>query len=161
MFKTKINFFCYEVSNGCITLGNPNIEAIKRLKQPANVKELQCVLGLINVYGKFIPQYAKTRAPLNNLLKKNVPFVWDQKCEDAFQKLKYALIQKPILKLYDSKSTCHLFVDASSHGVRCVLKQEDEKDDLHPVAYHFRNLRDYEKKLCNNRIRMFSYNRCF
>ena len=38
-----------------------NIEAIKRLKQPINVKELQRALrSSINVNGKFIPQYAKT-----------------------------------------------------------------------------------------------------
>ena len=109
------------------------------------MKELQRILGLINVYGQFIPQYAKTWTPLINLLKKNIPYIWDQKCENSFQNLKSALIQKSILKLYDSKSTCYLFADASSHGVRCVLKQEDEKSVLHPVAYHSRNLRDYEK----------------
>ena len=57
-------------------------------------------------------------------------------CETCFQKLKSALIQKPILKLYDPKSTCHLFVSASSHGVGCVLKQEDEESILHLVAHH-------------------------
>ena len=46
------------------------------------------------------------------------------------------MIQIPILELYDSKSTCHLFVDASSHGVGCVLKQVGEKGILYPVAYH-------------------------
>ena len=59
--KTKINFLGFVVSNGCITSYNPNIEAIKRLKQPINVKELQRALrSSINVNGKFIPQYAKT-----------------------------------------------------------------------------------------------------
>ena len=84
----------------------------------------------------------KLEPPLNSLLKKNVPYVWAQNCENSFQKLKSALIQKPILKLCDSKLPYHLFVDASSHGVRCVLKHEDEKRILHPVAYHARNLKD-------------------
>ena len=65
--KIKINFLGYEVSNGCITPDNPYIEIIKNLKSPINVKELQQILGPINVYGRFIPEYAKTRAPLNNL----------------------------------------------------------------------------------------------
>ena len=38
--KTKINFLCYKVANGCITPDNPNIVAIKILNNP-NVKELQ------------------------------------------------------------------------------------------------------------------------
>ena len=121
--KTKINVLLYEVSNGCITTNNRNIEAIKRLKHLTNVKEFQRVLGSISVYGKFIPQYAKTRAPLNNLLKKNVPYVWDQNWKNSFQILKSALIQKPILKLYDSKLTCPLFVDASSHGLNRKMKK--------------------------------------
>ena len=35
----------------------------KRLKQSTNVKELQRALGSINVYGKFISQYAKLDPP--------------------------------------------------------------------------------------------------
>lgn len=143
--KTTINFLGYEVSNGCITPDNPNIETIKKLQPPTNVKELQRFLGSINVYNKFIPKYAKIRYPLNNLLKKNVPYVWDQNCQNSFQKLKQALIEKPILKLFDPKTPCQLFVDASSHGVGCVVKQVDEDGILHPIAYHSRNLRDYEK----------------
>ena len=94
--KTKINFLRYEVSNGCVTPDKPNIKAIKKLKQPANIEELQQLLGSINMYGKFILQYAITQAPLNSLVKKNILYVWYQKCENSFQKLKSALIQKPI-----------------------------------------------------------------
>ena len=132
--KTKINILGYEVSNGFITPDNPTIEAIERHKQPTNVKELQ-VLSSIIVHGKLIRQYAKSRASLNNLLKKNLPYVWDQNCESSFQKSKSALIQKFIIKLYDSKLICHLFVDASSCGVRCMLKQEDMLScgKFHPV----------------------------
>ena len=65
----------FEVSNGCITPDNPYVEVIKNLKAPTNVKELQRILRSINVCGRFIPVYAKTRAPLNNLLNKNIPYV--------------------------------------------------------------------------------------
>ena len=68
-------------------------------------------------------------------------FVWDQKCEHSFQRFKSSLIQEPILKLCDSKSIYHLFVDASNHVVGCVLKRKDEKDVSHTVAYHSRNLK--------------------
>ena len=45
----------YDVSSGCISQDNPNIEVIKRLKQPTNVKELQHLLSSISMYEKFIP----------------------------------------------------------------------------------------------------------
>lgn len=59
------------------------------------------------------------------------------------------------MRLFDPKTYCHLFVDALSHGVRCVVKQDDENGILHSVAYHSGNLHGYEKKLCNYRIIMF------
>lgn len=39
--KSTINFLGYEVSNGCNTPNNSNVEAIKKLKPPTKVKELQ------------------------------------------------------------------------------------------------------------------------
>ena len=48
--KTKINFLGYEASNGCITPDNHNVEVIKRLKQPTNVKKL---LGSFKFIFKF------------------------------------------------------------------------------------------------------------
>ncbi|UYV84643.1 K02A2.6-like [Cordylochernes scorpioides] len=46
-------------------IGNANIEDIKKLQRPYNMKTLQSFLGSINVYHKFIPQYVQIRAPLN------------------------------------------------------------------------------------------------
>ena len=69
------------------------------------------------------------------------------KLRNFFLKTKKCVIQKHILKLYDLKVPCHLFVDASSYGVECMLKQEDEKGVLHMVAYHSRNFKDYEKNM--------------
>ena len=39
---------------------------------PQNVQELRSFLGLINYYGKFIPNAATVLAPLNVLLRKDV-----------------------------------------------------------------------------------------
>ena len=97
----------YEVSNGCITPDNSNIEVIKNLKAPTNAKELQWILVSRNLWWHFNPKYAKARAPLNNLLKKNVLFDWNQNCNTSFKKLKKVLTQKLLLKLYDPKKLCH------------------------------------------------------
>ncbi|UYV83267.1 K02A2.6-like [Cordylochernes scorpioides] len=64
----------YTIKNGTYTPRNANIEAIKKLQRPYNMKTLQSFLGSINVYHKFIPHYAQIRAPLNTLLQKNSPW---------------------------------------------------------------------------------------
>ncbi|GBM28454.1 Transposon Tf2-9 polyprotein [Araneus ventricosus] len=138
-------FLGYEIEQGKVSPNNANIETIKKLQPPTNVKELQRFLGSVNVYNKFIPQYAKLRYPLNQLLKKDVKFNWTNECQDAFDKLKETLTTKPVLNLYNPDVTCHVFVDASQKSVGAVLKQPDASDILHPIAYHSRTLRDYEK----------------
>ncbi|GFY09728.1 retrovirus-related Pol polyprotein from transposon 412 [Trichonephila clavipes] len=99
--QTKINFLGYEIKRGKVTPNNTNIDIIKKLKPPNNVKELQRFLGSINVCPKFIPEYADLRYPLNMLLKNNVKFNWTDECHYVFEKLKESLIMKPILHLYD------------------------------------------------------------
>ncbi|GFS59315.1 transposon Tf2-6 polyprotein [Trichonephila clavipes] len=83
--------------------------------------------------------------PLNMLFKKDAKFNWTDECQNAFEKLKESLITKPVLHLYDPDLTCHVFVDASQKSVGDVLKQPDASNMLHPIAYHSRILRDYEK----------------
>lgn len=143
--QNRIKFLGYEIFEGTITPANANIETIKKLKPPTNVKELQRFLGSINVYHKFIHKYAEIRQPLNKLLKKNAYWEWDSNCQNSFQKLKDALISKPILRIYDPTLPLHMFVDASQSGVGAVLKQPDKDDFLHPIAYYSRALRSYEQ----------------
>ena len=64
-----------------------------------------------------------------------------------FQNQKVLQFQKPILKLYDPKTQCYVFIGASSHthGVGCVFKQENKKGVLHPMVYPSQNLKGCEK----------------
>lgn len=143
--KTKINYLGYEIGEGKYSPANANIEVIKKLQPPKTVKQLQRFLGSINVYNKFIHNYAKLRNPLNNLLKKDKKFIWNEQCQQSFETLKNSLISKPILRLFQPNLPCHLFVDASGEAVSGILKQEQSDGELHPVAFHSRKLKDYEK----------------
>ncbi|GFT82718.1 retrovirus-related Pol polyprotein from transposon 412 [Trichonephila clavipes] len=52
----------------------------------------------------------------------------------------------------DPDLTCHVFVDASQKSVGAVLKQPDASNVLHPIAYHSRTLRDYEKNYARTEL---------
>ncbi|GFU81073.1 retrovirus-related Pol polyprotein from transposon 17.6 [Trichonephila clavipes] len=138
----------YEIKEGCITPDNQNIETIKKLQPPKNVKQLQSFLGSVNVYNKFIDSYAKIREPLNKLLKKDKQWEWTAECQTAFELLKIKLITKPVLQLYDSKLPLHVFCDASLKAIGAILKQPDNSGTLHPVSFHSRTLREYGKNYC-------------
>ncbi|UYV76819.1 hypothetical protein LAZ67_14002099 [Cordylochernes scorpioides] len=93
--KTSIEFLGYTVKNGTYTPQTRNLDIINAIKTPFNQKTLQFFLGAVNVYNKFIPDYARLRTPLNKLLKKDTKWQWDDKCQQAITVLKESLIQSP------------------------------------------------------------------
>ncbi|KXJ10498.1 Transposon Tf2-11 polyprotein [Exaiptasia diaphana] len=60
------------------------VDALRNLPVPENVPELRAYLGMVNYYGKYIRHLASLTEPLNRLLKKDVEWIWDQECQDAF-----------------------------------------------------------------------------
>ena len=46
------------------------VDAVVQAPEPSNIQELRSFLGLLNYYGKFLPNLATTLHPLNNLLYK-------------------------------------------------------------------------------------------
>jgi hypothetical protein len=39
-------------------------------------------------YRRFIEGFSKIAGPMTKLLRNNIPFIWDEKCENSFQELK-------------------------------------------------------------------------
>ncbi|UYV64953.1 hypothetical protein LAZ67_3002555 [Cordylochernes scorpioides] len=122
-FKQSIDFLGYTITAGTTTPLTRNTDIIHAIKQPHNRKTLQSFLGAVNVYNKFIPEYARLRAPLNNLLKKDVVWIWDEACQKAFIALKGDLTQHPILHLYKEGLPCQVYCDASTLGIAGIPKQ--------------------------------------
>ncbi|GJP32720.1 hypothetical protein CLOM_g17319 [Closterium sp. NIES-68] len=87
----KVQFLGHMVSAQGVHVDPKKIEAVRTWKTPENVKELQQFLGFANYYNRFVPQYAKLAAPLTNLLKKNTPYKWETKHQEAVEQLKQAL----------------------------------------------------------------------
>ena len=72
---------------------------------------------MTNFVSTFIPQYAEKTAPLRQLLRADVEFVWDERMQQAFVELKETLTKAPVLRYFDSELPVVLSVDAS-HPVR-------------------------------------------
>ncbi|UYV70981.1 K02A2.6-like, partial [Cordylochernes scorpioides] len=144
-FKTNIDFLGYTVTAGTYAPQTRNLDTINAIKPPTNQKTLQSFLGAVNVYNKFIADYARLRTPLNKLLKKDVKWNWDQDCQQAFTTLKESLTSKPVLHLYQVGSPCRLYCDASTQGIAGILKQVHPDGQVHPVQYFSRALRAHER----------------
>ncbi|RVW33011.1 Transposon Ty3-I Gag-Pol polyprotein [Vitis vinifera] len=86
--------------------------------------------------------YSGRAAPLTDLLKKNKAWEWDGRCQQAFEDLKKAVTEEPVLALPDHKE---VHTDASDFAIGGVLMQE-----RHPIAFESRKLNDAERLKTDN-----------
>jgi len=103
---------------------------------PKNVGEIRSFHGLASFYRRFVPNFSTLASLLNELVKKDVPFVWGERQQLAFNTIKAKLTQALILALPNFEKTFELVCDASGVGIGVVLLQEG-----HPIAY-------FSEKLC-------------
>src|SRR3954468_20036579 len=85
------------------------------------------ILGMLHFYRRFIKDFSKISKPLTNLLQKDVPFVFDDDCKEAFQTLKKALTTAPIVQPPDWSLPFEIMCDASDFVVGVVLGQRIDK----------------------------------
>ncbi|KAK1617695.1 hypothetical protein QYE76_023212 [Lolium multiflorum] len=69
------------------------------------------------VVGRFIKDFSKISKPLTNLLQKDVPFVFDDDCKEAFETLKKALTTAPVVEPPDWNLPFEIMCDASDFAL--------------------------------------------
>ena len=83
----------------------------------------------MNYCSQFIPRYADLTEPLRNLTKKNIEFIWTDKHENAFQKLKIELTNSKFVAYYQPYAETKVIVDASPVGLGdCKIKGTTTSD---------------------------------
>ena len=124
--KATIDYLGHVVGYGLIKPIFAKVESILNFPIPVNKKQLMRFLGMAGFYRKFCKNFSTIVCPLTNLLKKRVDFMWDEKCSEAFNKIKSLLVSSPVLCTPDFSKQFKLNVDASDIGVGSVLYQEDD-----------------------------------
>lgn len=98
--KKQILYLGHLISNKGILPDPEKVSTIKNYPCPQNVDEVKRFVAFTNYY-RFIPKFSEIAHTLNSLCKKNVNFIWDKKCQDAFETLKQRIISPPILDYPD------------------------------------------------------------
>ncbi|UYV76784.1 hypothetical protein LAZ67_14002012 [Cordylochernes scorpioides] len=92
-------------------------------------------LGAIIVYNKFIPDYARLRAPLNKLLKKDTKWQWDDKCQQAFTALKESLTHVNGLHTIRGKGVKRIIIlEALQHSLMNQVQSEYNHPGISQMA---------------------------
>ncbi len=119
-----------------------------------NVKDVQKFLNFANFYRKFIYDYSRIAISLTHFIRKDVLFVWFQKCQIAFNILKKVFTFKIILRHYNSDHKIVIEINVSNYVFKDILFQYDENEIFHSVTYFSKkhnsvecNYEIYDKKL--------------
>lgn len=121
------------------------VASILELATPTNVRSLRRFLGIASWYRRFVPGFSQIAKPLNDLLKKNSKWQWQEDQQGAFDKLKECLTRAPVLTCPDFQKPFVLQTDASDNGLGAALIQHLHDGD-HVIAYASRSLTSSEKK---------------
>jgi hypothetical protein len=97
---------------------------------------LKSFLGLAGYYRRFLPNFSRIAKTLTELLKKNTPYMWNDKTDNTLKEL---LITEPLLQYSDFTRPFVLTTDTSNEALDAVLSQGPTGKDL-PVAYASRTL---------------------
>lgn len=117
---------------------------IINLEATRSVKQLRTTLGHTGYYRNFVKSYAEKTTPMENLLKKDVTFYWNEECQWSLDVLKEKMVTTPILIFPNWKKEFHVHIDASCHALGAILTQASEGED-HPITFTRRNLSKAEK----------------
>ena len=100
------------------------------MPQPKDLKQLQSLLEIVTYPNRYSPRLAEITAPLQDLTKHNVPFLWGPEHTEAFHTTKQEIQHVPLLTYYDPRKPTVLQTDVSRYGIGSCLLQNRK-----PVVY--------------------------
>ena len=116
-----MQFLGHVISEDGISVDPSKIRDVLDWKTPETVPEIRSFLGLAGYYRRFVPDFSKIARPMIELLKKGVKFVWDDKCDQAFQILRKLLTSASVLAQPDITRPFDVYFDASGTSLGRIL----------------------------------------
>ena len=141
----SVEYLGHQISAQGLQPTEDKVHAIKAAPVPTDATQLRSFVGLVNFYGKFLPNLSSVLAPLYALLQKGSKWKWGAQQEKAFAAVKSQLTSDCLLVHFDPQKSLTLACDASPYGVGAVLSHHLEDESERPIAFASRSLSPAEK----------------
>ena len=157
VFKSKINYLAHHVSQKGVLPSKKNLESIAQCLPLDTYTKVKSFVGLVGHYRRFIKGFAKIAAPLYDLTsgddkdKKLKHVHLSPEALKAFDHLKAACLQAPILAFPDFDKSFLLETDASGRGLGAVLSQKQADGQYHPITYASHVMNETEQRYHSNK----------
>ena len=158
LFREEIDYLAHKVSKEGVQPSKVNVRAIAKYAPPQTNTEIRAFLGLVGHYRHFIKGFAQIAQPLNEHLagegasQKSEWVSLSKEALKAFEVLKQACVQSPVLAFTDYTKDYLLETDTSKEGLGAVLSQKQEDGWFHPGAYGNRALTTHEKNYHSTKL---------
>ena len=139
----KVEYLGYTIDSSGLKPTKEKLEAILSAPEPKDITQLRSYLGMLNFYRKFLAHAAVVLEPLNELLRKDVPFKWKSEHSKAFRESKSLLIDACLIH-FDPTLPIVVSADSSKYGLGAVLCQKKDGEEL-PVVFASRTLNKAER----------------
>ena len=157
VFKSEINYLAHHVSKKGVLPSKKNLESIAQCLPLDTYTKVKSFVGLVGHYRCFINGFAKIAAPLYDLTsgdnkdKKSEHVDLSPEAREAFNRLKAACLQAPILAFPDFNKPFLLETDASRRGLGAVLSQKQANGRYHPITYASCVMNETEQRYHSNK----------
>lgn len=141
----EVEYLGHKISRKGLQPTQEKVRAIIDAPPPKDISQLKSFLGMLNYYGKFLPNISTKLASLYSLLHKDARWKWGAEQKKAFKNAKELLTSSKVLAHYDPSKELYLSCDASPYGVGAVLSHKMETGEQ-PIAFASRSLSPAEKK---------------
>jgi hypothetical protein len=117
---------------------NPDkVKAIKEMRTPRNLKEMQRLAGCMAALGRFIARSGEKAVPFFKLMKRTGKFEWTPEAYKAFAELKRYLTSPSIMVAPTFREPLLLYITATPRTVSTVLIAEWDakliaKEEINP-----------------------------
>ena len=101
--QKSIKYFGHILDTTGLRPDPDKVEAILKAPPPHNREQLESCFGMVQYYGRHVPELSTISGLLNELRRKNVLFKWTPQQHFAFEKLKGKLAGRGVLTHFDGK----------------------------------------------------------
>ena len=110
------------------------------MSPPRNLRELRGLQGKLAYIWRFISNLTGRCQPFLRLMKKDVPFIWDQSCQNALNCIKQYLMSPPILMAPIQGRTLILYTASLEQSLGAMLAQNNDEGKENALYYISRTM---------------------
>ena len=141
----ELTFVGMVLSERGISCAEDKVKAVLEARGPSSASEVRSFLGLVNYFGRLIPDLATVSEPLRRLTKQETPYEFGVERKISFEKPKSRLTCAETLGYFYKEAPTTVIADASPVGLGAILTQP-QRDGPRIISYAGRNLSDTEKR---------------